>query len=115
MDNSVYWSVGTWFSIIYYDEEQTNTPTEGTKEMYKYSTSELGLRVNASAYVQPWDELHLEFYAGYNLGFFITPASTIKTTIGDQTTTTKGPDIPHFHDCGGVLGTRLFFDSQINY
>jgi len=115
MDKSVYWSVGPWFSFISYSEEQTNTPTEGTKDMYKYTTSELGLGINASAYLKPWNDLNLEFYAGYNLGFFIIPASTIKTTIGDQTTTTKGPDITQFHDCGGMLGARLFFDSKVNY
>ena len=115
MTKSVYWSAGPWVSYIYYNEDQKYKyidVEETQNSRYQYTTSKLGFGVNASAYVKPWDALNWEFYAGYNLGVFIVPASTIKSTIGDQTTTTKGPDIIQFHDCGGMVGTRFFFDAK---
>ena len=112
MSKSVYYSVGPWASVIHYGETQTNKPIEGTEDKYEYSTSKFAFGVNASAYVRPWDKLNWEFFAGYNLGVSITPASTIKTTFDGQTTKYKGPDIIQFNDCGGMVGTRLYFDAK---
>ena len=115
MSKSVYYSVGPWVSVIHYGETQTNKQTdgtEGTEDKYEYSTSIFAFGVNASAYVRPWDKLNWEFFAGYNLGVSITPASTITTTIDGQSTKYKGPDIIQFNDCGGMVGTRLYFDAK---
>ena len=115
MSKSVYYSVGPWFSVIYYNETQTNKQTdgtEGTEDKYEYSTSMFAFGVNATAYLRPWNGLNLEFYVGSNLGVTIAPASTVKTTIDGQTTKYKGPDIIQFSDCGGMVGTRFYFDAK---
>jgi hypothetical protein len=112
MKNPVYYSLGPWASFISYSETQTYTPSTGTESKDEYSASKIGFGINATGYVKPWDDLNWEFFAGYNLGVFSTPESTIKQTINGQTTETKGPSSFHFQDCGGYVGTRLYFNSQ---
>ncbi len=103
----VYWSVGPWISYVSYGNETTSTPTIGNATTTEFSASRLGFGANVSAYLKPWDDLNWEFYAGYNLGAFITPESTTTTPAGE----TKGPSSFHFQDCGGMVGTRFFFNS----
>jgi len=110
MDKPVYWSVGPWVSFISYSYEDKNTPTSGTESKNEFSASRIGFGANASAYVKPWDNLNWEFYAGYNLGAFVTPESTTTTTTGGET---KGPSSFRFEDCGGMVGTRFYFDTSI--
>ena len=109
MERQVYYSIGPWVSFVSYSESQTNTPTTGTETKDEYSASRLGLGINASAYVRPWKDLLWEFYAGYNLGAFITPESTITQTYEGTSIETKGPSSFHFQDCGGFVGTRFKF------
>ena len=109
MDRQVYYSLGGWASYVSYSESQTNTPTSGTETKDEYSASRIGIGVNASAYVRPWKDLAWEFYAGYNLGAFITPESTITQTSGGTSNEIKGPSSFHFQDCGGFVGTRFKF------
>lgn len=109
MDKSVYYSLGGWGSYVSYSETQTNTPTTGTETKDEYSASRFGLGINVSAYLKPWDDMLWEFYAGYNLGAFITPESTITQTNEGNTIETKGPSSFHFQDCGGFVGTRFRF------
>jgi hypothetical protein len=109
MDRQVYYSLGGWGSFVSYSESQTNTPTTGTETMDEYSASRLGFGINASAYVRPWKDLQWEFYAGYNLGAFITPESTVTETYEGTSVETKGPSSFHFQDCGGFVGTRFRF------
>jgi hypothetical protein len=115
MNKPVYASLAPWVSYISYSETQTNTPATGTETKDEYSASKLGIGINASAYVRPWENLNWEFYAGYNLGVFITPESTTTQTFNGQTTETSGPSSFHFQDCGGYLGTRFYFESQAQY
>jgi len=75
----------------------------------EYSASRLGFGINASAYVRPWNDIPWEFYAGYNVGAFITPESTITQTSEGTTVETKGPSSFHLQDCGGFVGTRFKF------
>lgn len=109
MQRQVYYSLGGWASFVSYSESQTNTPTTGTATKDEYSASRIGVGINASAYVRPWDDIPWEFYAGYNLGAFITPESTITQTSEGTTVETKGPSSFHFQDCGGFVGTRFKF------
>ena len=111
MKNPVYFSIGPWASFISYSETQTNTQSSGTDSRYEYSASRIGVGINASAYLKPWRDLNWEFYAGYNLGAFFTPESTTTQTFNGQTTESNGPSSFHFQDCGGMVGTRFFFDS----
>ncbi len=113
MNKPVYWSIGPWISYVSFSDESTFTPTTGDETKNEFSASRIGFGVNASAYLKPWDDLNWEFYAGYNLGAFITPESTTTTTPGGET---KGPSSFHFQDCGGMVGTRFFFNSsKMNY
>jgi hypothetical protein len=109
MERQVYYSIGPWASFVSYSESQTNTPTTGTETKDEYSASRLGFGINASAYVRPWKDLQWEFYAGYNLGAFITPESTITQTSEGTSIESKGPSSFHFQDCGGFVGTRFKF------
>lgn len=109
MERQVYYSLGGWESFVSYSESQTNTPTSGTETKDEYSASRIGVGINASAYVRPWKDLQWEFYAGYNLGAFITPESTITQTSEGTTIESKGPSSFHFQDCGGFVGTRFKF------
>ncbi len=108
-NKSVYYSVGPWVNFVSYSDKTTITPTTGTESSNKLSTSKFGLGGNVSAYLKPWENLNWEFYAGYNLGVFISPESTITTTSGGQSTEIKGPSSFRFQDCGGMVGTRLYF------
>lgn len=108
-EKQVYYSIGPWVSFVSFGETQTDTPEIGTENKYEYSASNLGFGVNASAYVRHWKDLPWEFYAGYNLGAFITPESTITQTTNGTSTETKGPSSFHLQDCGGFVGTRFQF------
>ena len=109
MNKRVYYSLGGWASYVSYSETQTSTPTAGTETKDEYSASRLGVGINASAYVRPWEDLQWEFYAGYNFGAFITPESTITQTSNGTSTEIKGPSSFHLQDCGGFVGTRFRF------
>lgn len=109
-DKRLFWSFGPWFSYVSFNDENTFTPTTGDGTKSEFSTSRLGFGANVSAYVQFWEALALYFYAGYNLGAFITPSGTLKNTSGGQTIETEGPSSFHFQDCGGFVGVK--FDLQ---
>ena len=115
MKNPVYFSLGPWTSYISYSETQTNTPLIGTETKDEYSASRFGVGVNVTGYIKPWKDLDWEFSAGYNLGAFWTPENKYTQTFDGQTTETKGPSSFHFQDCGGFVGTRLFFTSQNSF
>jgi len=111
MTELVYFSIGPWISFISYSRTITVT-SNGFESKQELTASRFGFGVNASAYVHPWKDLNLEFFAGYNLGAFITPEGTNKITLNGSTTENNGPSSFHFNDCGGTLGIRYFFDSN---
>ncbi|HMN25843.1 MAG TPA: hypothetical protein PKE38_15170 [Ignavibacteriaceae bacterium] len=109
LEKQVYYSLGPWASFVSYSESQTDIPTSGTETKSEFSASRIGVGINATAYVRPWKDLYWDFYAGYNLGAFITPESTNTQTSGGLTVESKGPSSFHFQDCGGFVGTRFRF------
>jgi hypothetical protein len=109
MNNIINPYAGLWANYISYSSSTTSEPKGGTSTENKYSSSTLGFGLTGGAYVKPWKDVGLSFGAGYNLGYFNTPASTITTTQNGQSTETKGPSRYRFSDCGAELMVRWDF------